>query len=168
MGDGRAIAGWFGFGAAAGVALGLLTYLLAEQGPEGSGWSLRGNGALIVPFGFGPAVFAAGWTAVAAHFGGRRRWRELGAGAGAIGAALVVLGLLALVFDSSAGALSAVAATLLGPVWMFAAPALAAMWHGKGRPKRQAGAAHLLAAACFALAVIGAFAVTSRLLPSGN
>ena len=46
--------------ATSGVALALLAELLSKSDIGGPGWSLRGNGALIVPFGVGPAVVAGG------------------------------------------------------------------------------------------------------------
>src|SRR5438034_955392 len=42
-------------GVGSGVALWLLTTLLSRSTISGNGWSLAGNGALIIPFGLGPA-----------------------------------------------------------------------------------------------------------------
>ena len=50
-------------GLGSGIAIWLLTTLLSRSTISGNGWSLAGNGALIVPFGLGPAIVAAGWTA---------------------------------------------------------------------------------------------------------
>ncbi len=47
-----------GSGLLAGIALDLVTYLVARYGPQGDSWSFRGNRALIVPVGLGPAVLA--------------------------------------------------------------------------------------------------------------
>jgi hypothetical protein len=54
-------------GVLVGVGLEVLTWWLAAYGPQGDGWSLRGNGALVVPFGLGPAVLVGGWIAFALH-----------------------------------------------------------------------------------------------------
>src|SRR5438270_10327855 len=51
-------------GILAGILLWLLTTVVSRANVSGDGWSLAGNGALIVPFGLGPAVVAGGWTAV--------------------------------------------------------------------------------------------------------
>jgi hypothetical protein len=39
-----------------GVALDILTFLVARYGFQNDNWSLRGNGSLVVPFFLGPAV----------------------------------------------------------------------------------------------------------------
>jgi hypothetical protein len=83
--------------AGTGLILSLLTSLLASQGPAGDSWSLRGNGALIVPFGLGPALIAAGWTAIVAHFRAQPRWTVLGAAARLVGLGLAIVSPLALV-----------------------------------------------------------------------
>ena len=76
-----------------GIALDVLTFVVARYGPSGGDvpWSFRGNGALIVPLGLGPAILAGGWTAVLLH--GRRgvRWLTWGVTVFAIGALLVLL-----------------------------------------------------------------------------
>jgi hypothetical protein len=65
-----------GAGLVAGVVLEVITFLVARYGPSGGGgdgpaWSLRGNGALIIPFGLGPAVIAGGWTSLVLHYRSR-------------------------------------------------------------------------------------------------
>ena len=57
-----------GIGLLAGCLLAVLTSLVARSGPQGDGWSFRGNGALIVPFCLGPAVLAGAWAALALHY----------------------------------------------------------------------------------------------------
>jgi hypothetical protein len=59
---------WLGLAAAAigvglvgGVIVGAATLALSNADIGGPGWSLRGNGALIVEFALGPAVLAGGW-----------------------------------------------------------------------------------------------------------
>ena len=84
-------------GALAGVALWLLTTLLSRSTISGNGWSLAGNGALIVPFGLGPAIVAAGWTAIILRMRGHPRWLQLGVASGLVALALVVGSVLSLV-----------------------------------------------------------------------
>jgi len=84
-------------GATAGIALWLLTTLLSHSTISGNGWSLSGNGALIVPFGLGPAVVAAGWTAIILRMRGHPRWLQLGLASGLVGLALVAGSILSLV-----------------------------------------------------------------------
>src|SRR5437867_2950719 len=85
------------FGAVAGVALWLLTTVLSRSTISGNGWSLSGNGALIVPFGLGPAVVAAGWTAIILRMRGHPRWLQVGLASGLVGLALVAGSILSLV-----------------------------------------------------------------------
>src|SRR4051812_13589039 len=56
-------------GIACGAALQRLTVLLSSTDIGGPGWSLRGNGALIVLFGGMAMLLAGGWTFLA-----RRTW----------------------------------------------------------------------------------------------
>src|ERR671932_1689019 len=57
--------------AIAGLLAGLLVYALTTAASQsdigGPGWSLRGNGALIVLFGLLPSLLAAGWVWLAAR-----------------------------------------------------------------------------------------------------
>jgi hypothetical protein len=57
--------------AAVGLLAGLLVFALTTAASQsdigGPGWSLRGNGALIVPFGLLPSLLAAGWVWLAAR-----------------------------------------------------------------------------------------------------
>src|SRR5207237_5469386 len=76
-----------------GCVLDVLTFLLARYGPSGGDvgpWSFRGNGALVVPFGLGPAVLAAGWTALALHGRLEVRWLRWSVGVGVVGAAVLI------------------------------------------------------------------------------
>jgi len=85
------------FGAVAGVALWLLTTVLSRSTISGNGWSLSGNGALIVPFGLGPAIVAAAWTAIILRMRGHPRWLQLGFGSGLIALVLVAGSLVSLI-----------------------------------------------------------------------
>src|SRR5438552_15922745 len=83
-------AGWIALlGLLAGVSLWLLTTLLSRTTISGNGWSLTGNGALIIPFGLGPAIVAAGWTAIILRMRGHPRWLQFRAASALI--ALVLL-----------------------------------------------------------------------------
>src|SRR3984893_15268765 len=84
-------------GALAGVLLWLLTFVLTRSRISGDGWSLSGNGALIIPFGIGPAVVAGGWAAIILRMRGHSRWLQLGIGSGLIGLGLTAGSLLSLI-----------------------------------------------------------------------
>lgn len=51
-----------GLGLAGGALLGWATLALSNTDIGGPGWSLRGNGALIVEFAGGPALLAGAWV----------------------------------------------------------------------------------------------------------
>ena len=52
-------------GLVGGALLGLATLVLSNTDLGGPGWSLRGNGALIVPFAGGPTLLTGGWVLLA-------------------------------------------------------------------------------------------------------
>jgi hypothetical protein len=84
----------FAGGVLLGVLLALLTAWLARSGPSfdaaGAAWSLRGNGALVVPFLLGPLTLGIAWGLLL------RRARHDGAGCGglALAAGTTLLGLV--------------------------------------------------------------------------
>src|SRR5437588_3016837 len=84
-------------GIAAGIILWIVTMLLSRSDISGNGWSLAGNGALIVPFGLGPAFVAGGWAGIVLRMRGHPRSLQLGIGSGLIGLALVAGSLLSLI-----------------------------------------------------------------------
>ena len=84
-------------GIIAGVGIWLLTTLLSRSTISGNGWSLAGNGALVVPFGLGPAIVAAGWTAIILRMRGHPRWLQFGVASGLIALVLVAGAVLSLV-----------------------------------------------------------------------
>ena len=84
-------------GIIAGVGIWLLTTLLSRSTISGNGWSLAGNGALVVPFGLGPAVVAAGWTGIILRMRGHPRWLQLGIASGLIALVLVVGSVVSLI-----------------------------------------------------------------------
>src|ERR1700730_4244978 len=83
-------------GALAGMLLWLLTFVITRFRISGDGWSLSGNGALIIPFGVGPAVVAGGWAAIILRMRGHSRWLQLGIGSALVGLALTAGSLLSL------------------------------------------------------------------------
>ncbi|MEA2633958.1 MAG: hypothetical protein QOH92_725 [Chloroflexota bacterium] len=84
-------------GVVAGLGLWVLTIAVSRGGLSGDGWSLSGNGALIVPFGIGPALVAGGWAGIILRMRGHPRWLLLGIGSALIGLALAAASLLVLV-----------------------------------------------------------------------
>jgi hypothetical protein len=156
-------------GLATGIVLGLLTSALAAGGPSGEGWSLKGNGALIVPFGLGPALLAGGWATLVAHFRSMPRWPVVGLAAGVAGVALVLISLLALVIGGSGGAGVAAVGILLTALWMLAAPLVIAMLPRSGMtPAHERPNSHLVAAAALPAAVVAGLYLAQRVSPPGS
>ena len=84
-------------GLVAGLCLWILTIALSRGNVSGDGWTLSGNGALVVPFGIGPALVAGGWAGIILRMRGHPRWWLLGTGSALIGLALATASLLVLV-----------------------------------------------------------------------
>src|ERR1700738_4945136 len=118
-------------GALAGILLWLLTYVLTRSRISGDGWSLSGNGALIIPFGVGPAVVAGGWAAIILRMRGHPRWLRLGIGSGLVGLALTAGSLLSLIaFGPRARDAGATASLFFGFLlygWLLASGIVAAV-----------------------------------------
>jgi hypothetical protein len=118
-------------GVLAGILLWVLTAAASQSHISGNGWSLSGNGALIIPFGLGPAVVAGGWAAVILRMRGHPRWLQLGVGSGLIGLALVAASLLSIiVFGPSARDAGATASLFFGFLlygWLLVSAIAAAM-----------------------------------------
>jgi hypothetical protein len=118
-------------GVVAGIGLWILTMVLSRSHLSGNGWSLAGNGALIVPFGLGPAIVAGGWAAIVLRMRGHPRWLQLGVASGLIGLLLVALTLLSLiVFGPAARDAGSTASLFFGfglYGWMLASAIAAAM-----------------------------------------
>jgi hypothetical protein len=157
-------------GALAGVLLDVATFLVARYGPEADGWSFRGNGALAVPFGVGPAILAGGWTALVLRYRGSARWLVFGAAAGAIGIGLVLLGALVLVlFDSATGAALSIALTLLTLCWMVVAPLLAGFVRAPAEQVRRGElGGHATAGVLFAITLGVVFSISELVLAPGS
>jgi hypothetical protein len=118
-------------GALAGILLWLLTFVLTRSRISGDGWSLSGNGALIIPFGMGPAVVAGGWAAIILRVRGHPRWVQLGIGSALVGLALAAGSLLSLIaFGPRARDAGATASLFFGFLlygWLVASAIVAAM-----------------------------------------
>jgi hypothetical protein len=118
-------------GIVAGVVLWLMTALASHSHISGDGWSLSGNGALIIPFGLGPAVVAGGWAAIILRMRGHRRWLQFGIGSALIGLLLVAGSLLSLIVfgpgGRDAGATASLFFGFLLYGWLLASAITAAM-----------------------------------------
>jgi hypothetical protein len=155
-------------GLAVGVVLDVSTWLLATRGPSGDGWSLRGNGALVVPLGVAPALLAAGWAAIVAHHRSLPNWAVLGVLAGVVALGLVALSFFAVVAGGPTGSAVSAVATILVPLWMLAAPLIVSLLPSRGRPPDQRGVGvHVLAAIALTVAIGAGFLLTQRALPPG-
>jgi hypothetical protein len=158
-------------GLALGVAVELLTVVVARYGPSGGDglpWSFRGNGALVVPFGVGPAVLAAAWTALVLRARGAPRWLGGGAIVGLIGCGLVGSSILLLVvFGSAAQRLSDL---LVYPtwIWMASAPVLAMLVPVRGTSAPRKKTVHILAGALFAVVLPTAFLAAELVVSPGS
>jgi hypothetical protein len=118
-------------GVIAGALLWILTIVLSRSNLSGNGWALSGNGALIIPFGVGPAVVAGGWTAVILRMRGHRRWLQLGVASGLVGLALTAGSLLSIIVlgpaRRDAGATASLFFGFLLYGWLLATVIVAAM-----------------------------------------
>jgi len=156
---------------ATGIALDALTWLLARSGPEASGgapWSLRGNGAIVVPLGVGPALLAGTWTALALHARAAKGWARLGLAAGLVGIGLVLAGMLALVGwgNTVTGQVAANWLFLSVFGWMMIAPLLALLVRTGGH--RPGWAGDVLAGLLATMLLIGGCMATQQVLPPGS
>src|ERR1700737_1625914 len=89
-------------GIIAGVFLDVAAFLVARYGPQADSWSFRGNGALAIPFGLGPALLAGFWAGLVFRYRGFTRWALLGLGAVLVGTAFLLISVLVLVLFNSA------------------------------------------------------------------
>ena len=131
-------------GLAEGLALALLTVLLSRSDLGTGNISLRGNGALVVPFGLGPALLAGQLAMLVLHLRGRRSWLGYGAGATAIGILFVLGTFLPALFlegTASPGQSRVVGVqqffTLMTLLWIVIAPVGALFLPGPPRGTRR-------------------------------
>ena len=155
-------------GIVGGALLDVLSFAVAAWGPAGDGWSLRGNGALVVPLGLGPALLAGGWAALAARQRGARRWVNVGAGAGLVGALIVIVSVLSLVVLGRDGQQIADRLTLL----MFGWPVIAVLVVALMRIEATAGdrkpLTNALAAIVIPAALIAGFQIAGLVVAPGS
>jgi hypothetical protein len=71
-------------GALAGIGLAVLTDAVSRSDVGGTNWSLRGNGALLVPFSSVPAILVGGWVSLARLRVRDRHWGQTGLIAGSV------------------------------------------------------------------------------------
>jgi hypothetical protein len=118
-------------GVFAGALLWILTAAVGRTHLSGSGWSLSGNGVLIIPFGIGPAVVAGGWAAIILRMRGHPRWLQLGIASGVVGLGLVSASLLSLIVfgpaHRDAGATASLFFGFLLYGWLLASAVTAAL-----------------------------------------
>jgi hypothetical protein len=157
--------------AATGVVLGgavsLLAFFLARYGPNGDGWSFKGNGALAAYPVFA-AVPAAGWTALALLSRGSRHWLRGGAGAGLVGVLIAAVGAALLpVFGETADRIGSPTALLALVVWMVAAPIYASRLPVREEEVRSA-VVYIAAGVVWFLGAAAGLAGVGVLIPAGS
>jgi hypothetical protein len=104
------------FSALAGVVVWLIMDALSRSSIGGATWSLRGNGALIVPLGLGPAILGTAWVSLALSFRGQR-WPGPAALAGVLIFLLeMVIGFGPVVLGAEAGQLNRLLVGIVVPV----------------------------------------------------
>jgi hypothetical protein len=155
-------------GLVAGLALDVLAFLVARYGPQAGSWSFRGNGALVVPLGLGPAILAAAYTAMVLHARGVPDWLRIGLSAGAVGALLIVASSAAVIVLDRGGESISQVLILVTWLWTLAAPLFAALvpTHTSGR--WTGSIAHVASAQLFTVAMIGAFYGAGQILPPSS
>jgi hypothetical protein len=165
-----ALLGWaLMIGAVAGVLLDVATFLVARYGPEADGWSFRGNGALSIPFGLGPAILAGTWTALVLRYRGFSRWLVLGMAAGLVGTGFLLISVLVLVLFNSdgMGASNAMTVFILG--WMVVAPLLALFVRAPAEQVRRGQlVGHVMAGVLFAITLAAVFTASGLVLAPGS
>lgn len=165
-----ALLGWaLVIGALAGVLLDVATFLVARYGPEADGWSFRGNGALAVPFGLGPAILAGAWTALVFRYRGFARWLVLGLAAGLVGTGFLLISVLVLVLFNSDGMGVSNAMTVFILGWMVVAPLLALFVRAaSGHVRRGQPVGHAMAGVVFAITLGVVFTASGLVLAPGS
>jgi len=159
------------FGLACGAGTWVLADSLSRTDIGGPGWSLRGNGALVVPFSLGPALLDGGWAAYVWWHRRQRHWALAGVAAGAAAFVIALLAVLlptalavmrapgSMVGIVSGASLAGFVAALIGPVGVIAY--LSRGGHGR-RPLAWA----VVALALLPLALVVGFYGTQRITSS--
>ena len=149
-------------GLLAGGLLDVVTFLVARYGPESGHWSFRGNGALAVPVGLGPVMFAAAWAALVWRYRGFQTWLQRGLWTVVGGVALFVL-LVIFVFVADTDL------TLFMVTAMVIVPVFAGFERARGAITRRGGLLeHVGAGVAFAVGLVVAFYASGSVLAPGS
>ena len=155
----------------AGLVLEVSTFLLARYGPsgtDGASWSFRGNGALVVPFGLGPAALAGGWAAIVRHYRGAADWRTWGVGASLAGALPVLASAVSIALPGPTAIVASQTLFLVVLAWTLVAPGLAAVLPATPRRGRRGTLSHVLAAALLVVGLLASFSLAAVVAPPGS
>jgi hypothetical protein len=156
-------------GILAGLILWALTTIATHSNISGDGWSLSGNGALIIPFGLGPAIVAGGWGAIILRMRGHPHWLQLGIGSILIGLALVAASLLSLIaFGPRARDAGSTASIFFGFLlygWLLASAITAALIRAPDPARPRPPVWSIAAILLLPVTVIGGCAAGSAVLP---
>ncbi|HET6316658.1 MAG TPA: hypothetical protein VFG86_09380 [Chloroflexota bacterium] len=153
---------------AAGVLLDVLTFVVARYGPAGGTsepWSFKGNGALIVPLGVGPAILAGAWSALVLHARQAPHWLHWGVTAGVIGVLLVTASAAMVALEAPRLSDLLILASWL---WVPIATALAGLIPLPPSERARRWWLHLLAAAVFPIALTAGFFLAELALSPGS
>lgn len=151
-----------GVGLVAGVLLDVTTFLVARYGPQAGHWSFRGNGALAVPFGLGPAMLAGAWVALVLRYRGFGSWLQRGLATLLVGIGYLVLSVIVL-FVTDLDLMF----VIIG--WMLVAPAMACVVPRAAQQARNGSlGGHVGACIAFATALVVAFFAAGVALPPGS
>lgn len=151
---------------AVGVFLAALANFFANTNVSGPGWSLRGNGALFVPFGLGPAFLAMGWSGLILHARRAYGWERNAAIALAVGVVIALLGLFSLMFSNlSFGPVLYMVFIFLPWVWAVLAPAMWAFLPVQKKDEiRLSRFWYLAVGLLYMVLLVGGFFVAGRIL----
>jgi len=155
------------WGCLAGVAILETTNVVSRFGPSGPNWSLQGNGALLIPFGVLPSIFAGAWASLVLQRQGTSSWIIRGFVFGMVGVLVAAAGsLLPFIWLPALEALLGQAPWLsplvfygfpYGGPWLWAAlsPVVAYLRHrGRAHPSPVLARWYLLAGALFFFAAL--------------
>jgi hypothetical protein len=153
---------------AGGMVVSLLAFYIAQYGPTGPNWSFRGNGALSV-YALLPAVYAAGWTALALRSSAQPIRPIVGLAAGVVAGFVGILlatadAALLPVFGSGADRLAGPLLLVAVVAWACGAPFIARRTLPvprsstfRGHPPEVFGGSLARSASCFDRVLISAY-----------